>query len=80
MAALTPQQLSDVLRDWMRENLDTVGITKADLSAAVAALNTFLENNAAAINNAFPQPARSSLSVGQKAMVVAYVALKRFRG
>lgn len=58
----------------------SIGITKADLAAAVAALDAFFDANALAINNAIPQPARSALTTRQKALLVIAVIRKRFGG
>ena len=55
-----------------------IGITKADLRAAVDAIDNFLESNVTAINNAFPQPSRSSLTTAQKARILAAVTLYRY--
>lgn len=69
----------DLMRKWSNER-ETVAITKADLRAAVDAIDTFLETNATAINNAFPAAAKAGLTTAQKARIVAYVALKRWGG
>ena len=78
MAVLTDNQRLNIWEKWMRENLGDVSITKTDLRAAINAIDDFLDNNAVTINNAFSEPAKSSLSAGQKAMVLAYVAIKRW--
>lgn len=78
MAVLTDDQRVAVWARWMRENAAACSITKADLRAAVDALDQFLEDNAAAINSAIPQPARGALTTEQKARLLAYVALKRW--
>ena len=57
-----------------------IAITKADLRAAVDALDTFLENTAATINAAIPQPARANLTTSQKARILAAVTLYRYGG
>lgn len=79
--ALTEQQRSnlhaEIMQTLSREQ-EPVGITKLELRAAVDALDDFLETNASAINTAIPQPARSSLTVSQKARLLAYVTLRRF--
>ena len=63
----------------MREQRDPWGaLTRMDLKAAVGAIDDFLDTNATAINNAFPQPARAELTAKQKAMIVGYVALRRW--
>jgi len=64
----------------MRANTEDCGITKVDLRAAVDALDSFLDTNAAAINSAIPQPARGSLTTAQKARLLALVTLRRFGG
>jgi hypothetical protein len=61
-------------------NAEACSVVKADLRAAVDALDTFLDTNATAINNAIPQPARGALSTAQKARLLAYVAMRRWGG
>lgn len=80
MAVLPEADRSAVWAQWMRANTETVGVVKSDLRAAVDALDTFLEDNAAAVNAAIPQPARGALTNAQKARLLAYVALRRFGG
>jgi hypothetical protein len=53
-------------------------LTKAELRAAVDALDDFLNANAAAINSAIPQPARGALSASQKALLLEYVIQRRY--
>ena len=53
-------------------------VSRADLRAAVNALDDFLNTNAAAINTAIPQPARSNLSTPQKARLLSYVIRYRY--
>ena len=60
------------------ERLEIAGLTKADISAAISALDTFFNTNAAAINTAIPQPARAALTVRQKALLVVAVIRKRY--
>jgi hypothetical protein len=77
--------LSDALRrelwaEFMQVNREALGITKADLRAAVDAIDTWLDSNAAALNTAIPQPARGALAAAQKARLLALVALKRYGG
>lgn len=62
----------------LSEERSSVSIIKADLLAAVNAIDDFFDTNATAINNAFPQPARSALSTRQKAMILLYVINRRF--
>lgn len=54
------------------------GVTKADLRAAVNGLDAYLDANAAAINNAIPQPARAALTTAQKARLLMFVVARRY--
>ena len=53
---------------------------KAELRAAVNALDDFLDANGAAIKAAIPLPARARLTNGEIALMVAWLALKRYGG
>lgn len=55
-----------------------ITITKPDLLAAVNALDDFLVNNAAAVNNALPAAAKAGLTTAQKALLLMYVVDKRY--
>jgi hypothetical protein len=74
---------NDRLATWanlMREfsNLrSSVGITKAELRAALNAVDQWAEDNAAEFNLALPQPARGSLTAKQKALLLMFVIAKR---
>lgn len=57
---------------------ESVSITKADLRAAVDALDSFMNTNAGAINTAIPQPARAALSTPQKARLLMLVIQRRY--
>jgi hypothetical protein len=77
--------LSDALRraiwqEFMQVNADPIGITKADLRAAVDAIDSWVDSNAASLNSAIPQPARGNLNSAQKARLLAFVAMKRWGG
>ena len=78
MAILADGDRAALWAKWMRDNSATISITKADLRAAVNALDDFMNTNAAAINLAIPQPARSSLTTAQKAMLLNYVVSTRY--
>ena len=63
----------------MRDRLGTLApLAKADLRAAVDAVDDFLDANAATINAAIPQPARGALTTKQKALLLMYVVAKRY--
>lgn len=78
MAVLSDEKRIEAWERLMRDNRDVIAINKNELREAVNAIDQFLENNAATINNAFPAAAKNGLSAGQKALVVAYVALNRY--
>jgi hypothetical protein len=64
----------------MRNDLGTVGaFRKADLRAAVNAMDAWMDGNAAAINQAIPQPARSAMTARQKSLLLTAVVRARLR-
>lgn len=81
MANLSLEDQQKIWRGLMRYwsgSQTGIGIVKADLLAAVQSIDTFLDNNSAAINNAFPVASRTGLTTDQKAILVAVVALARW--
>jgi hypothetical protein len=78
MAALSDPDRAIVWADSMRALPGPISITKADLRAAVNALDDFLEANQTAINNTIPQPARGALSTKQKAQLLMLVIERRY--
>lgn len=81
MAVLADQDRFDLWADYMRDRaVGAVGgtMSKADLRAAVNALDDFMNTNAAAINSAIPLPARTVLTQAQKALLLVYVIQKRY--
>lgn len=78
MAVLTSAKRAEVNAQCMRENIETMSITKTQLRAAVDAIDDWVNNNAAAFNTAIPQPARTALTASQKARLLMLVAIKRF--
>lgn len=84
MAVLTDQQRADGVATLQRSDSfrSTIwsGVTKADLAAAFNALDSFMDANASAINQAIPLPARTALSTAQKALILTWVVQKRFGG
>lgn len=51
---------------------------KADLRAAVNALDSWLNSNAASANTALPQPFRGAASAQQKALLLQFVIQRRY--
>ena len=79
MAALTTQERAEVHGEYMRAETGTFGaVAKANLLAAVAALDDYFDGAAGAINSAIPQPARTQLTVAQKSRLVRYVLRRRY--
>jgi hypothetical protein len=80
MAVLIDADRVLVWASLMSDNTEACNITKADLRAAVNAIDDFLEANAVAINNTLPAAAKAGLSVAQKARLLSYVVRKRWGG
>lgn len=79
MAVLTPEERAEVHAEYIRNESETFGaVTKADLLAAVNALDAYFDGAASAINTAIPQPARGVLTVEQKSRLVRYVLRRRY--
>lgn len=81
MAALSTDDRRELWAELMAalsRDGDSVSITKAELRAAVDAVDDFLDDNAATINAAIPQPARSGLTVSQKARLLNFVVRYRY--
>lgn len=68
---------STALQRFFSQTAAAVGITKPELKTAVDAVDDWCDANATSFNTAIPQPARSALNSSQKAMLLAYVALRR---
>lgn len=64
----------------LSERRDAFDLTKAELDAAIAAIDDWIEANAASFNAAIPLPARTELTVAQKAELFFFVARRRFGG
>lgn len=77
MAVLIDADRVTVWAQMMSDNTEACSITKADLRAAVNALDDFLEANATAINNTLPAAAKAGLSLAQKARLLSYVVRRR---
>lgn len=81
MAVLSDEVRRETWAEFMSElstERQTLALTKAELRAALDALDDFLNTNATAINNAIPQPARGALTVSQKARLLMFVIRRRY--
>jgi len=66
-----------LMRRWSAAR-DGCGFAKADLRAAVDALDDWLDGNAVQINATLPQPFKGAATPEQKALLLSYVALVRY--
>ena len=64
--------------DWSSEREQLGLLTKADLRAAINAIDAWVDANAAAFNAAIPQPARAQLTAKQKARLLLLVVRRRW--
>lgn len=78
LSAAERKKVRDALMRLWSSLRSPASFVKADLAAAVTAIDTFLDNNRAAINNAFPEPFKSEATAAQKALVVVYVIMRRY--
>jgi hypothetical protein len=56
------------------------GVTKAQLRAAIDAVDQWAEDNTASFNTAIPLPARTALTTQQKAEILLIVIRRRTQG
>lgn len=81
MAALDATTRAAIRREFAEQlshAREGVAVTKAQLAGAIAGLDEYLDANAVAINQAIPNGARTALTTKQKALLLSYVALKRY--
>jgi len=79
--------LSDVLRDKIRQALEDGWSSKWEsvvsgrqaIREAVNAMDDYMNNNAAAINNSLPADAKANLTTSQKALLLTYVVAERYK-
>ena len=81
MAILSDTIRLQVWRGVMRylsNQTEGLGVTKSDIRAAINAADDWADTNAASFNSALPTAFRTTASAGQKALLLAAVALARF--
>ena len=81
MAVMIDADRVETWAEFMRElstEREQTSLTKNDIRAMIDAIDLFMSNNAAAINSAIPQPARSGATVSQKARALTNVVRKRY--
>jgi hypothetical protein len=62
---------------WQRENQLPTPWTRADLTAAVAAVDDWIDANQASYNTALPTAVRTGATAAQKIDLMMYVLLRR---
>lgn len=79
MAAMTAQQIDELMTQWMRDNrLQVDGCVKANLRAVFVAIDQFLSDNAIGMNQSLPLPGRTALSTPVKASMLSATSDKRW--
>ncbi len=77
---LNATQTTETMRDFAREvfvRADQIAnLATNDIETAVTTLVTFIENNAAAIDAALPEPFKSTATAAQKRHLVGLVAAR----
>jgi len=77
MAALSDPVRARLWRKFMEAGASPPTVLKADVRAAVNAVDDWVDSNASAFNTALPQPFRGAATSAQKALILAYIALER---
>lgn len=67
-----------IMEKWNRSELNTIGITAAQLLTMVGDIDTWIDSNAAAVNAATQQPARGATSAKIKAFVFREILVTRY--
>jgi len=62
----------------LSERRDAFNLTKPQLDATIAAIDDWIEGNAASFNTALPLPARTQLTAAHKLELFFLVAQRRF--
>lgn len=81
MATLTAGQRSALGAQYQEElssRREQLPLTKADLAAAITAIDNWVESNATSFNTAIPQPVRGALTARQKMELFMRVTRARF--
>lgn len=79
MALLDAAGLARATKRWMQENEQTVSIPKADIRAAIEAIDVQRDGDWSRINNAVPAGARAALTRKQKARMLAICIEEAFK-
>lgn len=77
--ALSAAQLAQSVRQIVVDANDLAinNISRADVQAALVAVDAWATANSASFNSALPEPFKSAASTAEKALLLAYVCLRR---
>jgi hypothetical protein len=78
MAVLSDADRAEVTAEFMQQAVGPHTIHKADVRAAVNGLDDWYNTNAAAANQALPQPARGQMTLTDKALLSNLIVTKRY--
>ena len=78
MAVLSDADRAEVTQEFMALAAGPHSITKADIRAAVNALDDWYNTNALNANAALPQPARGAMTQADKAHMSNLIVTKRY--
>lgn len=81
MAVLPISDRASIHRSFMSDlssSRNAMPVLKADLRAAINAIDQWADDNLASFNLAIPLPARTALTVAQKANLLLYVIRRRY--
>ena len=78
MAVLSTEERAVVAALFMQQAAGPLTLLKMDIQAAVNALDDWYNANVASANQALPQPARSALTVEDKALLSNLIVSQRY--
>lgn len=78
MAVMQDADRVAVWAEWMRDNRESVSVTKTDIRAAINAADQWVSDNQGNFNSALPVASRAALNAAQKARVLMFVIQRRF--
>lgn len=77
MVLLDATARARVTAQWMRDNLESCGFTKAQLAAAVGTTDQWIEDNTASFVASLPAQFRNNSTAAQKSALFAFVLMRR---
>lgn len=75
--ALVSSQVVQTIRDMVSSTTAPFNLSRADVTAAITAADAWATANSASYNAALPDPFRTSATAAQKALLLAFICLRR---